>query len=333
MSNNIKMDSLFLNRPDTKVNISVASVKNSSFKTAEGKEGNEVDTILNISKGARLRLTNQARKDGAMKKAGVTSAREQFEFDALDTRNHMRGVGSESYPSGALLREWMRIDEPETYAKTLALEEKGAAIYAKNVEELEKKGVFFGEWSEEEYLEKLYTEEVRKYNSEANSVEWDWFNRRCRDLDGWLKNPVTGKCLMVSALEDRYSDAIHDTSVDAYDDSLQEKKAGIWRFNTKFNVLLPIEMLNNLEMMNQMEELSEKEQEELCEKIEKIDTAVWHMKEAEKNYEGSLKYLRFGVKLDHSGNATYYANYTGCRDKNGIAADSAAKLLEKLMSE
>lgn len=54
------------------------------------------------------------------------------------------------------------------------------------------------------------------------------------------------------------------------------------------------------------------------------------MKEAEKNYEGTHKALRFGVMLDDSGNVTFHANYSGCEDENGIMANSAEELLEKL---
>lgn len=312
MSNSIKMDSLSLNRTGVQANTSISYAKEPTVKISGVKADSKdesVDTVLNISQNARMRLKNQVKNEGTVKKAGVTSARELFEIDALDTRNYMRGIGGCGYPSGALCDEWMRIDEPESYAK---------------MQELEQKSAIYG---------RAETEEGRKFSADANSVRYDWFCRKCLDDDGWLKNPVTGKRSVVSALEALYSDGVHDTSVDAYDDSFSEKDASIWRFSTKFNVLMPMDMLNDLEMLNHMNNLSDEEKDKLQEKLDKIDHAVQNMKEAEINYEGDLKYLRFGVKFDSAGNATYHANYTGCEDKNGIMADSAEELLKMLMSK
>ena len=64
------------------------------------------------------------------------------------------------------------------------------------------------------------------------------------------------------------------------------------------------------------------------------DSFVKKMKEAERNYEGNLEELQFGVKLWKNGDVTYHANYKGCKEgKNGIIASSAEELLQKLMSE
>ena len=57
------------------------------------------------------------------------------------------------------------------------------------------------------------------------------------------------------------------------------------------------------------------------------------MKRAEKEYEGNFEWLRFGVKLWDDGRVTYHANYKGCKEKDGIMADSADELLEKLMNK
>lgn len=311
MQNSIKMDSTFLKGAETLASSPVRYQKESHRKVSgikAGREDNATDTILNISKEARLKLKNRAEGEETIKKAGVTSARELFEYDAIDRRNHMRGIGGAGYPSGALLKEWMRLDEPETYAKSEALWSMGAS---------------YG----------ISTEEGRRLASESSSVRYDWFCRKCFDADGWLKNPVTGSRCVVSALEERYSDAVYNTSVDVYDESFSEQDASLWRFSTKFNVLLPIELLHDLEMLSDAERLSEEKQDQIREKMEKIDSAVNNMKEVEKNYEGDLLYLRFGVKFDQKGNATYHANYTGCENKDGISAESPGELLEKLMKK
>ena len=73
---------------------------------------------------------------------------------------------------------------------------------------------------------------------------------------------------------------------------------------------------------------------EMLKQKTKIDEAVKKMKAAEKNYEGNLEELQFGVKLWNNGDVTYHANYKGCKGgKIGIMANSAEELLQKLMSE
>jgi len=218
MSNSIKMDSLFLKSMGTQANIPVSHEKESGFKISGVKAAganSATDTILNISKEARLKLKNQLRDGGTVKRAGITSAREQFEIDALEMRYYMRGIGgspSLGWPSVELELEWMRLDEPETYAKMQGLFEQGVASGGSK------------------------TEEGNRCYSESDEVYWDWFWRRCIGEDGWLRNPVSGKRSLVSSLEARYTDNIHDASVDVYDDSLLDENASFWRFNTKFNI-------------------------------------------------------------------------------------------------
>ena len=95
---------------------------------------------------------------------------------------------------------------------------------------------------------------------------------------------------MITALETRYSDSVHDTSIDVYDDCFEKEDATPWRFGTKFNVTMPVELLKELELIQNMDEMSEKEKRELQEKMNKVDAAVSNMKEVEKNYEG--EYMR-----------------------------------------
>lgn len=37
-------------------------------------------------------------------------------------------------------------------------------------------------------------------------------------------------------------------------------------------------------------------------------------------------FLRFRVMLDNSGNVTFHANYTGCKDENGIMANKVSAI-------
>ena len=66
---------------------------------------------------------------------------------------------------------------------------------------------------------------------------------------------------------------------------------------------------------------------------EELNTANRQWTQAEKEYEGNLEFLCFGVKLWDDGKVTYHANYKDCENDDGIMADSADELLEKLMSE
>lgn len=303
MVSSIRMDSLSLKCADAQQTFRICN-RGRDFSTASSEkktDGNTIDTILNISKEAKAKLKNWT-EEGTFKKAGVTSAREQFEIDALDWKRNRSSFAENPYPL-------MRLDEPETYAK--------AEAFLKKCTECGGSG----------------TVEGFKCWQEWGDIRHDWFRRRCFDAAGNLRNPVTGQCSMITALETRYSDSVHDTSIDVYDDCFEEEDATPWRFGTKFNVTMPVELLKELELIQNMDELSEKEKRELQEKMNKVDAAVSNMKEVEKNYEGEYMYLRFGVKLDRNANATYYANYTGCREEFGISASTPEELLEKLMSK
>lgn len=128
MSGIIKMDSLF---PGSNIQADspLCGIKESDMKISGVRKekpagaGNATAAILNISKEARLKLKQRTEHDRPEKKAGVTSAREQFESEALERRTYLcevtynPGVGCH-YPE----EEWMRLDEPETYAKYSSLE-------------------------------------------------------------------------------------------------------------------------------------------------------------------------------------------------------------------
>ncbi|MCM1283101.1 MAG: hypothetical protein NC180_01910 [Muribaculaceae bacterium] len=305
MSNSVKIDLPYQKNISVQDNMFVCNTKDAGVKVSGIKEkdtSNTVDTILNISGQARLKLKN-AQNDGTVKKAGITSAREVFEEEARDRREYERN-------RDLLLRDdIILMDEPETYVKMMEAQKKCIEC----------------EWA---------SKEQEQWVAEYVDIRLDWYRRRCFDDNEPSGiptiNPVEGKCCLISTLQQYYSDAEHDTSFDVY---ALDKYSDLWKFGTKFNVLIPIEMLNDLETLNHMELLSEEEKEELNQRLEKVDDAVHKMKDVEKNYEGSLKYLRFAVKFDHEGNVTFHANYTGCGDKNGISADSPEELLEKLMSK
>ena len=308
MSTSIRMNSFTLTPPDTQNISAVHSAKNIGFHlsgTGAQNQNNMVDTILNISKEARLKLKNRQDNADAFKEAGVTSVRDQWEDEALDTRDHMRRWHRE---------EWMRLDEPETYAKCRALQYKFA----------ESGAMYYGD-------------EGFEYSMECSRLENDWYCRRCFDEEGNFQGPPTGVRSVISSLETRYSDSIHDTSVDLYDNSFTEKDQSPFRFGTKFNVLMPVELLRDLELLRDGGELSDREKEEAADKQQKVDAAVNDMKEMEKNYEGSLQGLRFAVKFDKGGNATYYADYAfreeGRYRRDGISAKTAEELFEELMSK
>ncbi len=146
-------------------------------------------------------------------------------------------------------------------------------------------------------------------------------------------SPVSQQSKIIENFEEKYSDGFHDFSLNFYGKEGQDEEAGrknqfnsfsLWRYSTKFNMLLSTDMLK------QLSEGRTKEQEQL---YEKIDEAVNIMKDAEKQYEGDKIFLRFGVKFHTDGNVTYHANYKDCEDSYGIQANSADELLKKLMSD
>lgn len=301
MSYRIQNNTSFSKPQEATSNLGINFSKDAKWNVSgvdEEQSDTTTDTILNISKEARRRLTN--RPKGPVKKSGVTSAREQFEVEALERRMCAQGQrcpGTMGYPNMPVLDEWMRIDEPETYAKMMSAREDAEA------------------------------------QDEAALLHIDWFNRRCMGPDGWWRNPVTGQRAVMSTLEERYSDAVHDVTFDIYDESFSENDNSLWRFWTKFNVSLPIEVVRELEAIENFKELSKEEQDALQEKYEKIDKAVNEMKQVEKDYEGDYVALIFGVRFDADYNVTYHAHYSGCDNDRGIKADSAEELLKLLTTK
>lgn len=97
----------------------------------------------------------------------------------------------------------------------------------------------------------------------------------------------------------------------------------MWRFSTKFNVMISTDALNIIANGDS----------KWAESIMKdINKAVGNMKQIEKNYEGNDVYLRFGARIGDDGSTTYHANFKDCKDKYGISAKDQQELLEKLKS-
>lgn len=302
MSYRIDANQTFLKEMSTsmKENIFFEKKMNWNLSGVESEPcDNSTDTILNISSEGKERALNN--QDKTIKKAGVTSAREQFEVIALNNRRDISGRKREGLLNVGTdtVEEWMRLDEPETYAEFYKL--------------IRTSG---------EYREENLGKGFRLFH--------DWMRRKCFNDNGESINPVTGKTTLINQLEEKYSNGIHDVSFNICHESLSDEENSLWRFGTKFNVLLSADMLQEMEVIKNFDTLSKEQQEDLQSKFDKIDQAVNEMKQIEKDYEGDYVYLRFGVKFDEDYNVTYHANYSGCENKQGIMGYTPQELLEQL---
>lgn len=300
MSNNININANFLKMTDNKTQGIVSYKKENDTKVAgidnsNTSEKSTNDTILNISNESRLKSAYHTENKKNVKKAGITSAREVWENDAAELKHIARGYRGNV---GQDLSEIMRVEAPDLYAKMEAYDLKSVE-YGRNTEKGERMLV------------------------EAACIRMDFLHMRALQNTNLQKRQYA----TLDALDAIYSDATHDTSFNFYSEGITDDRSSLWRFKSKFNVLLTVDMLETLATPGEDKEAQEK-RESL---FGKIHSAVTNMKEAEKNYEGDLTYLRFGVKLWDDGNVTYHANYKGCEDKEGITANSAEELLEKLM--
>lgn len=297
MSNIEKMQSAPLTPADVQnTGLKLNYEKRTDIQFAE-PDGLTAETILNISKQGRLRLQNQPRPEGALKKAGETGQREAYEAEALARREQDRRA-----PITPDRLDLMQMDEPDTYIRCIE-----SRIKAHEYERGSK--------------------EYEQHMSAYYNLSQDWFDRRCQNA---RVNPVAKKCDTISSLQSTYSDAVHDTTFDVY---ASKKYANLWKHDTKFSVLMSTDMLNELAAVKNIGVVSGTKNDSANQYLKRIDDAVRQMKEAEKNYEGTHKALRFGVILEDSGSVTFHAKYSGCEDENGISANSAEELLEKLMAK
>ena len=248
------------------------------------------------------------RSVGPFKKAGVTSAREAWEDNAAELKRSSVFNSDGSYN----LEELMRLDEPDTYAKWREASKKAWALFPSDNATEEEIAAFRSAWREE-------------------GLVWnDWFERRCMST-GRFRAPRTGRGAALDSLEAKYSTEGHNTSFNYYTPGKQDgRNSSLWRFCSKFNVLLSSEMYKSLDRFGNIN-TSFKDKSAVSALLERIDKAVKEMKNVEKQYEGTLYGLQFGVELREDGRVTYHARYAGCGNEEGIMADSADELLEMLM--
>ncbi|SDB54836.1 hypothetical protein SAMN02910298_02804 [Pseudobutyrivibrio sp. YE44] len=284
---------------DFKVNLQ----KNSQTKI---NQNNIIEDELTISSESRKKME---RESNNYKYSGATSIRDAWEDDGIITKNNIRKdvLGNTS------LDEVMRLDEPETYAKYKELQ----AQVRDNVKKrnTHQNGMLI---SYDFASMANFTDDEKKMLCDAGRIQWDWLQRKCMS-GGIFSNPTTSQQDTLFKLESMYSNSIHDCSVDTYS-SMNDANTNLWRFKSKFNICIPADVLNEITQNSAhgMELLST------------ISLAFDNIKDVELQYEGALKFLRFGIKIGLNGDVTYHANYYKCPNKNGVESNTPAGLLEKL---
>ena len=262
------------------------------------------DYIVNISNEGKTKLEKEGSYKIAYKVKGITSARETWEDDAA--RNRVN-ILSDPFVNE---EEIMRLDEPETYARYKELRNKRMDTLTNTENGLTNYTIVnsFDDLSEE----------GKQYELESQNIFIDWYNRRRLNMS---VNPIEPILKKIDELEIQYSDDVHEVTFNMYggDNPVAEN---LWRYNSKFNVLLSKKMFTSLVA----EDDSEKRDIESF-----IDECVGKIKETELLYEGNLKHLRFGVKLFDDGTVSYHANFDGCKNAYGITATSAEDLLKELI--
>ncbi len=263
------------------------------------KKKNE-DYIIDIS----IEGKQKAEKINSSKTKGVTSARETWEVS-------LKNLKTESQLTGpyANLCEVMRIDEPETY-------EKYIEAHGKKLETLKHTENGLTNYTTVRTRDDL-TEEGKYYEDECYNIFNEWFNRRYLANHHNLGDIFSQK---IEELNHKFSDSIHNVVFNIYGGNNPIAES-LWRYNSKFNVLISKSMFDIL---------LEGDSEENDKLISSLTDSIGQMKEIELNYEGNLSWLRFGVKLHDDGKITYHANFEGCKNKDGIMADSSKKVLEEL---
>lgn len=304
------MDKISLNLNMNKTLID-ANTSNSQKKVdvvgmPEPKKGEETDYIVNISEqGKKSRI-----KAEEYKKAGTSKRHEEWEDFSTDIKKSIRY----DHLGNIDIDETFRLDEPETYAKWKELEEKVFPAFVRTP------CVYGGPqpnvW---DYM----TDEEKGCCIEAGFLWRDWFQRRCMST-GKFVNPVTGQMAAIETVENIFSDSSHQMSINFYgkDDS-DPYKTSMWKYNTKFSVLLSTDMVNLLPNYDS------KEMKEL---VTRIVDSIDKMKEVERHYEGDYAAVQFGVKFYDDGSITYHASYAGegKLKRDEVQANSAEELLEIL---
>lgn len=303
MSKSINISASFLKCTESKAQGILSYKKETNTKVAgienaETGEDTSRDTILNISREARLKSANHADTQKSVKKSGITSAREVWENDAVELKQNARGNRGNVGPD---MDEIMRIEAPKMYAEMKVLEQKCSQYGGPD------------------------SEKGKEYFYKAVMYSFEFIHMRAEKNKNLLKQQYG----VLDTLDAIYSDTQHDTSFNFYSEGYTDSASSLWRFKSKFNVLLSVEMIDEL-ITQSDEKKSENKKQDI---LSGIHNAVTDIKEVEKKYEGDLEYLRFGVKLWNDGKVTYHANYKGCENAEGITANSADELLEMLMAQ
>lgn len=305
MSKNLTINYTNLNIPNMqsirKAENQITGINNKKDSSAKEEQQG---VSVNLSSVGSLKAENNRKQ---LKKAGETQTRETWENQQY-MKNSMRSSATGYFD----LIETLRIDEPETYEK------------------YEKIAGYSGELLNK-YLggDESVKEELQKATSERVAMMWDWYERRCMST-GWFQNPVEKEFGSIIALEKSLSDSEHDTSINTYGGNELDDRESMWRFDSKFNILLSKQMLDVVKGLAEFGKKSDEEKKQIASFVDRMEKAVGELRDIEKQYDGNLTYLRFGVKFDEKGDVTYHANYKGCEDKEGIQANTAEDLLNLL---
>jgi hypothetical protein len=291
MSKITKVTTIQIEQPKYPNNKNVIGVEHKEKKDCEG-------CAVQLSKEGKLRNQNYA------KLKGVTSTRETWEDSAKEIKKSSSLTGPY-----ADYNELMRLDEPETYARYMELRQKrmDTLTYSENGLTQHKT---VNSWDD-------LSDEGKEYELESARIFSDWFKRRCENKGGQLGESISNT---IEELEERYSDDVHDVTFNMYGGNNPITES-MWRYNSKFSVMISKSMLDTLSNPNS----GSYQNLRLF-----IDNSVNSMKQAELCYEGTLEWLRFGVKLDDNMQATYYANFAGCKESDGIHSNSVEDLLQML---
>lgn len=259
---------------------------------------NDTDYLIDISQSGKNRAYNNY-----YKKAGVSSAREAWEDSSRQIKSFSRITGPD-----ADIAEAMRYEEPETYQKwidlrckymdTLTHDNNGLITYTMT------------------YSEDDVPEEGKQYLNEASKIMSAYSKRYfASHTTKHIENTI-------SQLESKYSDEVHDVTFNMYGGNNPVAES-MWRFNSKFSVMISKGMLDTLMGTNV---------DERNKLISFLDDSVNKLKLAEVSYEGDLEWLRFGLRLNDDWTASYHANFLGCKESDGIKANSVDELLQLLAS-
>ena len=302
------------------------------------------------SQAATLELsdTKVIEQKSTVKPAGSVSPRETWENDAIK----MKSDKQQSMYTGDDVLEIMRFDAPELYAKYMELWQKASdyhvhrevnvytwvndhEIDVEKYDDVDEETVRRLRETYKENCVALYTydhspesfKKAEPFLSEAYKLKNQWWQERCMRT-GVFSSPVAKQFTAMDVLSKAYSDGKHDTSINFYSKGENTKPhniftgASLWRYSTKFNLLLTTDILNAIATGNKNTASSW---------MSKIADVMKDLRGIDKAYEGSHSYLRYGAIFDGD-KVTYHANYADCDNKHGVKADTPEGLLRIINS-